>query len=290
MKIGLTSMNAGSLCDPALARRIAQLAEELGYDSLWTAEHVVMADPSPRMSPTMRLLDPLMALTFFAACTKQVELATGVLILPQRQPVVLAKELTTLDILSGGRFMFGIGVGWQEAEMNACGAHMDERGARADEYLGAMQALWNMDKPEFHGTFVDFGGVNAYPRPVQPGGPRLVMGGYAPATYRRTIQLAHGWFGFNRTLDQTQETLAALAALRTRVQRPSSLPKDIEITIAPPQPIDPAGVQAYAGLGVHRLVLRPPDGSAAEIEDFVRAHAPAELGAQMNPLPLRQEG
>jgi probable F420-dependent oxidoreductase len=277
MKIGLTSTNIGNLCEPALARRLAQLAEELGYDSLWTAEHVVMADPSPRMSPTARFLDPLMSLTFFAACTQRMELATGVLILPQRQPVVLAKELTTLDVLSSGRFMFGIGVGWQEAEMNACGAQMHERGARADEYLAAMKALWNMDKPEFHGKFVGFGGVNAYPRPVTPGGPRLVMGGYAPATYRRTVELAYGWFGFNRTVEQTRETLSALTSLRARVPRGAGLPEDIEITIAPPQPIDRAGMAAYADIGVHRLVLRPPDGGWNEIEDFVRAHAPAEL-------------
>ncbi len=278
MKIGLTSMNTGNLCEPALARRIAQLAEQQGYDSLWTAEHIVMADPPVRMPSTMRLLDALHALTFFAACTERMELGTGVVILPQRQPVVLAKELTTLDILSGGRFMFGIGVGWQEAEMNACGAQMHERGARADEYLAAMKALWASDKPEYHGKFVDFGGVQSYPRPLTPCGPRLVMGGYAPSTYRRTIELAYGWYGFNRTVEQTRETLSELASLRSRVRRPAELPEEIEITVAPPQPIDRTGVQAYAEIGVHRLVLRPPDGSASEVEDFVRAHAPKELG------------
>ncbi|MGH2519336.1 MAG: LLM class F420-dependent oxidoreductase [Chloroflexota bacterium] len=278
MKLGLTSMNIGDLCQPELAGRMARLAEELGYDSLWTAEHVVMADPSPRMSPTTRLLDPLMALVFFAACTSTIELGTGIVILPQRQPVVLAKELTSLDVLSGGRFMFGIGVGWQEAEMNATGVQMAERGARADEYLDALRALWAMDKPEYHGKYVSFAGVNAYPRPVQRPGPRLVMGGYAPATYRRTVERAHGWFGFNRSLEQTRETLATLHELRAAVQRPAEL-GEIDITVSPPPPVDRTMVQAYAELGVHRLLLRPPDGDARAIEAFVRDNAPAALGA-----------
>ena len=278
MKLGLTSMNIGDLCQPELAGRMARLAEELGYDSLWTAEHVVMADPSPRMSPTTRLLDPLMALVFFAACTSTIELGTGIVILPQRQPVVLAKELTSVDVLSGGRFLFGIGVGWQEAEMNATGVQMAERGARADEYLDALQALWAMDKPEYHGKYVSFAGVNAYPRPVQRPGPRLVMGGYAPATYRRTVERAHGWFGFNRSLEQTRDTLATLHELRAEVHRPAEL-GEIEITVSPPPPVDAEMVHAYAELGVHRLLLRPPDGDARAIEAFVRENAPAALGA-----------
>src|ERR1700740_3520760 len=120
MKLGVSSTNTGRLADPELMGATAQLAEQLGYDSLWVADHVAMADPSERMSPTLPILDPLLSLLWVAAPTKRTELATGVVTLPQRRPVVLAKQLATLDVLSGGRLMFGIGVGWQEAEMNAC--------------------------------------------------------------------------------------------------------------------------------------------------------------------------
>src|SRR5579884_2006351 len=121
MKLGLSSTNVGAFADPERMTLVARLGEELGYDSLWVADHIAMADPSPRMAPTLPFLDPLLSLTWLAAQTKTVQLATGIVILPQRQPVVLAKQLATLDVLSGGRLMFGIGVGWQEAEMNASG-------------------------------------------------------------------------------------------------------------------------------------------------------------------------
>lgn len=274
MKIGLSSTNIGDMADPKLMGDIAQLAEGLGYDSLWVADHVVMADPSPRMSPTMRILDPLMSLVWLAAHTTSIQLATGIVILPQRQPVVLAKQLSTLDVLSGGRLMFGIGVGWQDAEMNACGAQMDERGARADEYLAAMQALWSMEKPEYHGRFVEFAGVNAYPRPVQKPGPRLIMGGYAPATFRRTIGLAQGWYGYNQSVEQTQETMATLDQTAKKVRRPSEL-GPLEITVSPrEQPPTLETIKAYAEIGVDRLVISASTGTAKEVEEFVRAHAP----------------
>jgi probable F420-dependent oxidoreductase len=275
MKIGLSSTNIGHMAEPKLMGDVARLSEELGYDSLWVADHVVMADPSPRMSPTLPILDPLLSLVWLAAHTNTIQLATGIVILPQRQPAVLAKQLSTLDVLSGGRLLFGIGVGWQEAEMEACGARMDERGARADEYLAAMQALWAMDKPEHHGKFVEFSGVNAYPRPVQKPGPRLVMGGYAPATYRRTIKMAQGWYGYNQTVEQAREAIAALNETAKKVQRPAEL-GPLEITISPrEQPPAPELIEAYAEAGVHRLVISPSPGTAAEVEQFVRGHAPS---------------
>jgi len=118
-----------------------------------------------------------------------------------------------------------------------------------------------MEKPEYHGRFVEFSGVNAYPRPVQKSGPRLIMGGYAPATFRRTIRLAHGWYGYNQSVDQTRETLAAIDEMAKKVQRPSEL-GPLEITVSPrEQPPAAETVNAYAEIGVDRLVISPPSGT-----------------------------
>ena len=137
--------------------RVGPLAEELGYDSVWTGEHVVVPDPrvppSP-MEPLDPILDPVVALAFLAARTSRIRLATGIIVLPQRNPLVLAKQLASLDAVSGGRLVFGMGVGYLEPEMTAIGVAMERRGARAVEYLAAMRALWEQDQPAFDGEFV----------------------------------------------------------------------------------------------------------------------------------------
>lgn len=143
--LGLFGANMGACAAPDGASRTGALAEQLGYDSLWVGEHVVA--PSPRVAPSpiepdYPILDPLVSLGLMAAATRRVRLATGIVILPQRNPVVLVKELASLDVLSGGRLVFGLGVGYVEPEMRAVGVPMTGRGARADEYLAAMRALW----------------------------------------------------------------------------------------------------------------------------------------------------
>src|ERR687891_2822135 len=181
--IGLFAINSHACGEPGAAARIAILAERLGYDSLWAGEHVVV--PSPRvepspMEPDEPILDPLVALAHVAAHTKRIKLGTGVIILPQRNPLVLAKQVASLDVLSGGRLILGIGVAYLEPEMRAIGVPMEGRGARADEYLAAMRSLWEEETPSFHGKHVDFEGVDAHPRPVQRPLPVVVGGPHPP--------------------------------------------------------------------------------------------------------------
>ena len=168
--IGLFAVNSHVCAEPEAAVRIAELAESLGYDSLWAGEHVVVpsprVDPSP-MEPEEPILDPLVALAHLAARTERIRLGTGVIILPQRNPLVLAKQVASLDVLSGGRLILGIGVAYLEPEMRAVGVPMEGRGTRSDEYLAAMRSLWEDDTPAFRGRFVDFEGVDAHPRPMQ---------------------------------------------------------------------------------------------------------------------------
>jgi probable F420-dependent oxidoreductase len=176
-------------------RRVGPLAEELGYDSLWMGEHIVVPDPreppSP-MDPLDPILDSLVALSFLAALTTRIRLATGIVILPQRNPLVLAKQLASVDVVSGGRLVFGMGVGYLEPEMTAIGVPMERRGTRSVEYLQAMRALWEQEQPSFEGEFARFSGVNAHPRPVQRPLP-VVMAGHSAAAHRRAARHAQGW-------------------------------------------------------------------------------------------------
>ena len=151
MKFGLFGVNMYACSYPETAIQVAQLAEAAGFESLWAGEHVVLPDPqtppSP-MAPRDRILDPIVALTFLAAQTSHVRLGTGVIILSQRNPLVLAKELASLDELSGGRLIFGVGVGYLEPEFRAIGIPFADRGARTDDYLAAMRASWTQPTPE----------------------------------------------------------------------------------------------------------------------------------------------
>jgi probable F420-dependent oxidoreductase len=198
MQLGLAHVNMGWMSRPEAVAEGVRAAEAAGFDSLWAGEHVILPDPqvppSP-MSPQDPALDSLLALTWAAAHTSVIRLATGILILPQRNPVVLAKQVATLDVLSGGRVILGVGAGYLEPEFRAVGARFAERGAVTDEYLDAMAALWYSEHPAYQGRFASFSGVDARPRPVQQ--PiALVVGGHSAPAYRRAMARAHGWYGY----------------------------------------------------------------------------------------------
>src|SRR3954447_23877583 len=137
------------------------------------------------MNPRDRILDPVVTLAYLAAHTHRLKLGTGVIILPQRNPLVLAKQLASLDVLAQGRLILGVGAGYLEPEFQAIGVPLEDRGTRTDEYLAAMKALWAMEQPAFHGRYVDFGGVQAFPPPAQQPYPHIVVGGSSPGAYRR---------------------------------------------------------------------------------------------------------
>jgi probable F420-dependent oxidoreductase len=280
VELGVFGMSSGRCADPAAAVRIARAAERLGYESLWVGEHVILPDPrvppSP-LAPDAPILDPLIALSHLAGATERVRLGTGIIILPQRNPVVLAKELASLDVLSGGRLIFGIGVGYLRPEFAAIGAGFEDRGRRADEYLEAMRSLWEDAHPEYHGATVDFAGVDAHPRPVQRPLP-VVVGGASPAALRRAVERGQGWYGFGLTPEETEGCLERLAEAAGRFVRPDHLGR-LEITVTPP--IHAEDVDAYQQLGVDRLVLVPSHRLADdELEEWLEARAPADRPAE----------
>jgi probable F420-dependent oxidoreductase len=272
MKFGLHSVNLHTCAHPDTAARFARAAETAGFESLWVADHVVLPDPpvpGRPMAPDMPLLDAVVALTFLAAQTSRVRLGTGVIILPQRQAVVLAKQLASLDVLSNGRLIFGLGVGWCEPEMAATGAPFKERGRVADDYLAAMRTLWTQAKPSHHGPHVAFEGVQAMPRPVQNPIP-IVVGGRTPPAYRRAVMHGHGWYGFGMDVEETKKSVAGLREAAKTSARPAGL-GTLEVSITPPgfDIPDPATIEAYAVAGVARLILRPrPDMDATTLERF----------------------
>jgi alkanesulfonate monooxygenase SsuD/methylene tetrahydromethanopterin reductase-like flavin-dependent oxidoreductase (luciferase family) len=187
---------------------------------------------------------------------------------------VLAKQVATLDVLSGGRVMLGVGAGYLEAEFRALGANFAERGAVTDEHLDAMQALWYDEHPEYHGRFTDFAGIDAWPRPLQQPIP-LVVGGHSRPAYRRAVARAHGWYGYWLTPGDVAASLTGLRAAAAQIERPAGL-GELEISVTPGGRLTPGQAEAYAEAGVHRLVcLAPPtpDGPARAIEAAVAAVA-----------------
>src|SRR6202166_1878127 len=204
MKFGLFGINMGPCANPSTAAAAARAAEAAGFESVWTGEHIVLPEPQVPPSPVPAdapFIDTAVALTFVGAHTKTIRLGTGIIILPQRNPVVLAKELASTDVLSGGRLIFGIGIGYLKPEFDAIGAPFDHKGPRSEEFLAAMLALWTMEKPAYHGRFVAFSGVNAMPRPAQKPHPEIVFGGRTPDAYSRSARLARGWYGFALDLE-----------------------------------------------------------------------------------------
>lgn len=247
-------IGVGGMAGPE-AGPVARLAEDLGYSSVWTGEHMVVPRDKPDYFPRAHdwaFADPLVHLAFLAAHTSTILLGTGVLVLPQRRPVHLAKELATLDVLSRGRVVAGVGVGHLEAELRALGVPAKGRGARSEEYLAAMRALWTMPEPEFSGRNVSFSGVDAHPRPTRPEGPPLVLGGFGPVALERAARYGDGWYGWGQTPRQARE---AIAAIRDAAERAGRDLSGFTVHVTPLTRVDASVVAAYAEAGVDELVI-----------------------------------
>ncbi|MEE4360256.1 MAG: LLM class F420-dependent oxidoreductase [Pseudomonadales bacterium] len=278
MKFGLFGINFGVCADPDTAAEVAEAAEDLGFDSLWTGEHVVLPDPQAPPSPASPLtpmLHPSTALAFVAATTDEILLGTGITLIAQRNPLVLAKEMASLDVLSGGRLILGVGAGYLQAEFDALGVPFEERGRRTDEYIRVLRELWSSDAPSFEGAFVRFSGVQARPRPPRGRDTPIHGGGMSAAAYRRAVSTCQGWYGFAMDLESTSESLAGLDQAEAAVPRPAWL-GTLEVSITPREMPTAEDVEAYEDLGVDRLILMLPQTDVAGITAFLEEVA-AEL-------------
>jgi probable F420-dependent oxidoreductase len=216
-------------------------------------------------------LDPLVALSFAAAATESIGLATGVLLLPEHNPVLLAKQVASLDALCGGRFVLGVGIGWSREEFDAIGVPFARRGERAAEYVRAMQILWRDDVASFSGEFVSFSTVRVNPKPVRDRHIPIVFGGNSDAALRRVAGLGDGWYGFNLGgVDAVRERMARLGELCAEVGRDSG-EVDVAVALEAARPDD---LTALRDAGVSELVLvEPPPEDPGEADDWAGALA-----------------
>lgn len=263
MKFGLFALNYGPCADPEVAIEVARYAESAGLESVWTGEHIVLPDPRPAdlpFPPTLPFLDTTVALTWIAAHTTTIKVACGIIVLPLRNPVLLAKELASIDVASRGRLIVGVAAGYIRAEFTAAGVPFANRHERTDDYIAALRALWTTDHPRHQSPFASFSGVDAHPRPIQPSGPPIIAGGERRAALVRALTVANGWYGFDVDLPNR---LHALQELAGKHERPADL-GPLEITITPTGVLDRGIVERYQELGVDRLVLLPqPDIDSA---------------------------
>jgi probable F420-dependent oxidoreductase len=276
MKLALFGLHRGSSSEPDTLARRARAAEAAGFESLWVGDHIAL--PADAVDPaTQPRLEAVIAVTHLAALTTRVRVAIGVIVLPQRQPVLLAKQLASIDVLSGGRLIVGVGVGYVDAELRALGASLADRGARTDEHLAAMRALWDEPTPSFDGRFVKFDGVVQRPRPVQRPHPPIVVGGHSQSAFRRAVQAGNGWYGWDLDVEHTARALADLRESSHRHQRPAEL-GELEITITPPGVPDLETARRYAALGVHRLAIQPHTMDGSAMDDLIATVSETLIG------------
>jgi probable F420-dependent oxidoreductase len=269
MKLGLFSMNFGACADPTVQVRIAQLAEELGYESLWTGEHVAMPlrdNPVP-IAPETPFLDSIVALTNIAAHTKRVRLGTGILVLPHHNPVLLAKALTSLDLVSNGRLIAGFAGGYVEPEFRALGVSFPDRGAITDESLEAIRALWTQEEPRFAGRFASFSDIRFEPKPRQRPHPPIIIGGASPPALRRAARY-EGWYGFAQTVEQASGVARELRRLRAEAGRGS---EPFEISLTTFETLTPELMARASAGGIDRIIympMGPPEHLEASVRDI----------------------
>ena len=268
MKFALHAVGCGSTARPDILAEVARKAEALGYESVWLPEHLIvpleMRSPYPYSADgkfpggaAVALHDPFVALAYVAACTSTLKLGTGVYVLPLRNAVSVAKAAASLDLLSGGRFIFGVGVGWLEDEFAAVGMPFADRAARTREAIRLMRTLWSEDAPSFAGRFHQVPKSGFSPKPVQQPGPPIILGGESPAALRRAAALGDGWIGVAHTPDTLRPLLADLRAQLAAAGR-ANVPFEISIGTAPGLRLERDAVRAFADLGVDRLFAFSP--------------------------------
>ncbi|MFI5366270.1 MAG: LLM class F420-dependent oxidoreductase [Candidatus Binatia bacterium] len=268
MKFALSAVGTGSTVRPDLLKQVAQRAEALGYESIWIPEHLAvpvdMKTPYPYAADgkfpggvTAPIHDPLLALAFAAGCTERIKLGTGVFVLPLRNPLAVAKAVASLDVLSKGRFIFGVGIGWLEEEFDAVGMPFKDRAARTREYVAMLKTLWREDTPRFSGRFHSFPALGFNPKPVQQPHPPLIFGGETRAARNRAPERGDGGYGTRFTPGGIQPALATLKDFCEAAGRDFGR---FEITcgIAPELPFSLDTARRFADAGVHRLMVFAP--------------------------------
>jgi probable F420-dependent oxidoreductase len=285
MKIGLFAVGTPRMAGGALLRALAVNAERLGISTLWVPEHVVLLDkyasrypysddgqlPAPTNAP---IFDPFISLATMAAVTSKIRLATGICLVPEHNPLVLAKVVGTLDFLSGGRALLGVGIGWLEEEFQAFGVPWEHRARRTREYIDSMRKLWGEEVSSYHGEFVKFDAVRSNPKPLNGGKVPVFFGGETGPALRRVAEYGDGWCGFNL---QPDEARAKIKRIEDLLKANSRTRSDVELAVSPyTKPIKPDDLKRYRDAGADEVVLiklRPPREEkdlVANLEEIAR--------------------
>ncbi|MGO9057103.1 MAG: LLM class F420-dependent oxidoreductase [Candidatus Binataceae bacterium] len=281
MRIGMNIIGIGAGIDPDSIRTIAENAERLNFATLWSGEHIVFVEtfaskypytengalPGPVDSP---LLSSYIALTYASAFTQRIRLATGITIVPQYNPLILAKEIMSLDRVSRGRFMLGVGIGWLEEEFQALGISWERRAARTNEYIAAMKVLWKDKQASFSGEFVNFKNVISMPKPTRA--IPIAVGGESLPALRRVAKYGNAWYGYSLTPEQLEQKLKKLEQLLAENNRRLD---EIEIIVHPPKRPSLDQMKKYSELGVSELVFAPwgprdAQGNIKRLEELAR--------------------
>ena len=267
------------MADPERLVRAARKADDLGFHSLWLYEHVLFpARPAEAygklpFTPETKFLEPVTTLAYLAAETRKILLGTGIMLLALRHPLHVAKELTTLDVLSNGRAILGVGLGWLREEFDALGIPFRERSGRVRESVEVLRTIWTDGRLEHHGRYYSFSEVTSYPKPVQPGGPPIWFGGTVERALLRAAELGDGWLGRSGRPDNVERWV------RTVRQRASELGKDqftVSVTAAPELAREEADL--FGQMGVNLINLSFASGEAEEIERKMEAAAKRLFG------------
>lgn len=273
MKFGIAFATAGPFANPDLFETLVRTAEDTGMESIWAVEHVVLPQGFQSKYPYNKdgrfpggekapIPDPVVALAYAAAMTRNLRLATGIMILPQRNPLYVAKEWASLDVLSRGRAMMGIGIGWLKEEMEVVGVPFKERAARTEESVQAIRSLWKDEPEAFQGRYFNWGPQNSNPKPVQKPGVPIIVGGNVEGAARRAARVGDGFYPASGSL-KTLPTL--LDAMRDECAKIGRDPNEIELTVAGGN-LDPGRVRQYQDIGVSRMMINPPAMDAEGIK------------------------
>ena len=259
MSVGVSTPLPAYTVDPAF---MAKKAEELGFESIWYAEHPAVPVESNSPFPATggevpwtysHFTDPYIALARASGATSTIKLGTGITLVPERNPLLLAKEIASLDRFSGGRFLFGIGTGWLREETEIFGGDFEHRWTQTREALEVMKELWTKDEAEYHGKYFNFPPVKSYPKPAQQPHPPIIIGGMARNVLRRIVSHADGWLPNRVTPAEVEDSRKRLDAMAEEVGRD---PKSITISVYG-QPADGDVVRSYLNAGADRVVVRP---------------------------------
>jgi probable F420-dependent oxidoreductase len=270
MKLGISFANSGKFSRPELFAELARDCETLGFESIWTVEHVVIPQPHTPYPGSkdgqmpggdeVPIPDPLIPLAYAAAITTNLKLSTGVIILPQRHPLYLAKQLATLDLLSNGRMMVGIGSGWMKEEFDSLQIPFNVRGTRTDESIQAMRVLWAEPVASFQGKHFHFDEVKSYPKPVQKNGIPIHIGGHSLAAARRAGRYGDGFFP---TLTSPEKLSELFAVVRAEARKAGRNPEAIEFSAMAAPKLD--SVKALREVGVTRIIMAPPSSDPVKL-------------------------